>query len=87
MLAALVQGAAADPSGAKNSFAFTATCDGQELDFVVNGNGDFTPGHVVGSTSVFVLQALAITFQFTPPGVRPRPRGSPGPSATRTGSW
>jgi hypothetical protein len=23
---------------------------------------------MVGSTSVFVLQALAITFQFTPPG-------------------
>jgi hypothetical protein len=75
MLAVLVQGAAADPSGAKNSFAFTATCDGQEVDFVVNGNGDFTPGHVVGSTSVFVLQALDITFQFTPPG---------GPTETET---
>jgi hypothetical protein len=87
LLAALVQGAAADPSGAKNSFAFTATCDGQQIDLAVNGNGDFTPGHVVDSTSVFVLQALAITFQSPHPGVRPRPRGSPGPSATRTGSW
>jgi hypothetical protein len=75
LLAALVQGAAADPSGAKNSFAFTATCDSQQVDFVVNGNGDFTPGHVVDSTSVFVLQALAITFQFTPPG---------GPTETET---
>jgi hypothetical protein len=46
LLAALVQGAAADPSGAKNSFAFTATCDGQQIDLAVNGNGDFTPGHV-----------------------------------------
>ena len=68
LLAALVQGAAADPSGAKNSFAFTATCDGQQVDLVVNGNGDFTPGHVVDCTSVFVLQALDTTFQFTPPG-------------------
>jgi hypothetical protein len=75
LLAALVQGAAADPSGAKNSFAFTATCDSQQVGFVVNGNGDFTPGHVVGSTSVFVLQAFAITFQFTPPG---------GPTQTET---
>ena len=73
LLAGLVQRAAADPSGAKNSFAFTATCDGQQVDFVVNGNGDFTPGHVVDSTSVFVLQALA--FQFTPPG---------GPTETET---
>ena len=68
MMAALIQGAAADPSGAKKNLAFTATCDGQQVDFVVNGNGDFTPGHVVGSTSVFVLQAFTITFQFTPPG-------------------
>jgi hypothetical protein len=75
LLAALAQGAAADPSGAKNSFAFTATCDGQQVDFVVNGNGDFTPGHVVDSTSVFVLQALDIAFQFTPPG---------GPTETET---
>jgi hypothetical protein len=69
LLAALAQGAAADPTNAKNSLTFPATCDdGQTVQVVVNGNGDFTPGHVVGSTAVFVLQAFDITFQFTLPG-------------------
>jgi hypothetical protein len=71
MMAALVQGAAADPSGAKNSLTFPANCGGQTVQFVVNGNGDFTPGHVVGSTAVFVLQAFDITFEFTPTGGEP----------------
>jgi ABC-type glycerol-3-phosphate transport system substrate-binding protein len=68
MLAALAQGAAADPSGAKNSLTFPAACGGQTVQFVVNGNGDFTPGHVVGSTAVYVLQSFTITFEFTPTG-------------------
>jgi hypothetical protein len=68
MLAALVQGAAADPIKAKNSFTFPADCGGQRVQFVVNGNGDFTPGHVVGSTAVFVLQSFNVTFEFTPTG-------------------
>jgi hypothetical protein len=38
------------------------------VQFAVNGSGDFTPGHVVGSTAVFVLQSFEITFQFTPTG-------------------
>ena len=67
-LAVLAPGASADPLNAKNSFAFPATCDGQTVQFVVNGNGTFTPGHVVGSTTVFVLQSLDVTFQFTPTG-------------------
>ena len=67
-LAVFAPGASADPLNAKNSFAFPATCDGQTVQFVVNGNGEFTPGHVVGSTEVFVVQALDITFQFTPTG-------------------
>ena len=76
LLTALVQGAAADPINAKNSFQFPATCDnGQTVQFVVNGNGEFTPGHVLGSTAVFIPQAFNITFQFTPPG---------GPTQTET---
>ena len=74
-LAVFVPGASADPLNAKNSFAFPATCDGQTVQFVVNGNGEFTPGHVVGSTEVFVLQAVDATFEFTPPG---------GPTETMT---
>jgi uncharacterized membrane protein len=76
MLAALAQGAAADPINAKNSFTFPATCDdGQSVQFVVNGNGEFTAAHVVGSTAVFIPQVFDITFQFTPPG---------GPTQTET---
>jgi len=69
MVAALVQSAAADPINAKNSFTFPAACDnGQTVQVVVNGNGEFSPAHVVGSTAVFVPQAFDLTFEFTPPG-------------------
>ena len=69
MLAALAQGAAADPINAKNSLTFPATCDdGQTVQVVVNGNGEFTPAHVVGSTAVFIPQAFDLTFEFTPTG-------------------
>jgi hypothetical protein len=68
MMAVLAQAAAADPSKAKNSFSFPASCDGQTVQLVVNGNGEFTPAHVVGSTAVFIPQAFDLTFQFTPPG-------------------
>jgi hypothetical protein len=76
-MGAFAPGAAADPINAKNSFVFPVTCGGQSLEFVVNGNGDFTPGHVVGSTAVFVLEAFDVTFQFTPTG---------GPTETETAS-
>jgi hypothetical protein len=76
MVAVLAQGAAADPIEAKNSFTFPATCDdGQTVQVVVNGNGEWTPAHVVGSTAVFVPQAFDTTFEFTPPG---------GPTQTET---
>jgi hypothetical protein len=69
MLAAFAQGAAADPINAKNSFTFPATCDdGQTVQIVVNGNGEFSPAHVVGSTAVFIPEAFNVTFEFTPPG-------------------
>jgi hypothetical protein len=69
LLAALAQGAAADPSKAKNSLTFPATCDdGQRVQVVVIGNGAWTPAHVVGSTAVFIPQAFDVTFEFTPTG-------------------
>jgi hypothetical protein len=40
MVAALAQGAAADPTNAKNSLTFSADCGGQTVQFTVNGNGD-----------------------------------------------
>ena len=67
-LAVFVPAASADPLNAKNSLAFPATCGGQTVQVVVNGNGRFTPAHVVGTTAVFVPQAFDITFEFTPTG-------------------
>ena len=67
-LGVFAPGASADPLNAKNSVAFPATCDGQTVQLVVIGNGAFTPGHVVDSTAVFVLQSVDATFEFTPPG-------------------
>ena len=68
-VAVFVPAASADPLKAKNSLAFPATCDdGQTLQIVVNGNGEFTAAHVAGSTAVFVPQAFDITFEFTPTG-------------------
>jgi hypothetical protein len=69
MMAALAQGAAADPINAKNSLTFPVTCDdGQTVQVVLNGNGAFTPAHVVGSTAVFIPQSFDVTFEFTPTG-------------------
>jgi hypothetical protein len=62
------QVASADPSNAKNSTPITAICGGQQVQVVVNGNGTFTPAHVVDSTSVFVPTAFDLTFSFTPVG-------------------
>ena len=65
-LAALGGTAAADPLS-KTSFAFTLTCGGQEVEVVVIGNGQFTPGHVLGSTAVFLPQSFDLMFTFTTP--------------------
>jgi hypothetical protein len=75
MMAAVAQGAAADPINAKNATTFTADCNGQAVELVVNGAGNFTPAHVVGSTAVFVPEVFDLTFTFTPPG---------GPTETET---
>lgn len=66
--AALAPGASADPANSKRSATIPATCDGQAVEFVVNGNGDFTPGHVAGSTSEFIPESFDFTFEFTPTG-------------------
>jgi hypothetical protein len=67
-LALFAPAASADPLNAKNSLAFPATCDGQTIEVVVNGGGEFSPAHVVGSTAVFIPQAFDLTFEFTPTG-------------------
>jgi hypothetical protein len=65
---AAAQSAAADPLNAKNAGVFTANCGPMQVSVVVNGNGVFSPGHVIGSTAVFIPTALNLTFSFTPTG-------------------
>ena len=60
--------ASADPTNAKNPQFITAICGGEEVSVVVNGNGTFTPGHVVGGTGMFIPIAFDLTFAFTPAG-------------------
>jgi opacity protein-like surface antigen len=68
ILAVLAQAASADPVNAKKSDVFTAVCGGTQLMVSVNGNGEFTPAHVIGSTSIFIPSAFNLTFSFTPTG-------------------
>ena len=65
---ALAGAAFADPVHAKNGLVLPANCGGLTFLAAVNGNGEFTPAHVVGRTAVFVPQAFDLTFEFTPTG-------------------
>jgi hypothetical protein len=67
-VAVAAQAASADPTNAKSSTVITAICNGQQLQASVNGNGEFTPGHVIGSSAMLVPTAFGITFSFTPTG-------------------
>jgi hypothetical protein len=69
--AVMVPVAAADPSNAKNATQISAMCGGHTLMVVVNGSGEFSPAHVIGSTSVFIPTAFNLTFTFTPTGGNP----------------
>ena len=74
-IAALAPSAAADPTQAKNATQLELVCNGTPYQVAVNGNGKFTPAHIIGSTGVVVPYSLDITFTFTPPG---------GPTQTQT---
>ena len=65
---AIASTAGADPTNAKNAQQLQAVCGTQTLTVVVNGNGEFTPAHVIGSTSVFIPTSFDVTFTFTPTG-------------------
>jgi len=71
VLAVFAQAASADPVNAKKSSPFIANCGGPNLMVVVNGNGEFTPAHVIGSTAMFIPTAFNVTFTFTPTGGSP----------------
>src|SRR2546426_11397494 len=65
---AIAPTAGADPTNAKNSSQLQAVCGTQTYNVVVNGNGEFTPAHLIGSTLVFIPTAFNITSTFTPTG-------------------
>ena len=62
--------AGADPVNAKKGEVLPIECDGGlgSLTVAVNGNGDFTPGHVITSTQVGVPYAFRFEVSFTPTG-------------------
>jgi hypothetical protein len=60
--------AGADPTHARNAQHLQAVCGTNTLDVVVNGNGEFTPAHVIGTTSVFIPTSFDLTSTFTPTG-------------------
>jgi hypothetical protein len=66
VLAVFAQAASADPLNAKNSSVFTANCGGPNFMISTNGNGDFTPAHVIGSTAVFIPTSFDLTLTLTP---------------------
>lgn len=67
-MGALAGVASADPTHAKNALVLPASCPGHPVTVAVNGNGEFTPAHVVDGTAVFIPQAFDLTFEFTPTG-------------------
>ncbi len=55
----------ADPVNAKNAQLIEVVCGGQTLTVVVNGRGQFTPGHIIGSTGNLIPQAFTFTVTAT----------------------
>lgn len=65
-VAALAAAPAASASGATT---IGSVCDdGQVIELVFNGGGNFTPGHLVGGTAIYVVQSIHATREFTPTG-------------------
>jgi hypothetical protein len=56
--------AAADQTNAPDSLTVTVVCDQQPYLLAVNGNGTFTPGHVIGTSMELVPTAFQLTFSF-----------------------
>ena len=69
-MGALAAAASADPVNARNGLVLPANCDGQIVTVAVNGNGEFTPAHVVDGTAVFVPQAFDPPSSSHPPAAR-----------------
>jgi hypothetical protein len=61
--------ASADPTNAKKGEILEVTCDNGisgTFEVAVNGNGLWTPGHVIGSTQMLIPYAFEFTETFIP---------------------
>jgi hypothetical protein len=67
LAAALAPTAGADPVNAPNGFQLQAVCNGTTYQVVGNGNGKFSPAHIVDSTAVFIPYSFDLTFTSTSP--------------------
>jgi hypothetical protein len=66
--------ASADPTKSKNSELIDLNCDvNGPLTVALNGNGDWTPGHVTTSNQILKPYEIHITGTFTPTGGAPEP--------------
>jgi hypothetical protein len=70
-IVSVVPVASADPINAKGAPQIQAICGAQPVTVVVNGNGEFSSAHLLGSTSEFIPTAFDLTFTFTPTGGSP----------------
>ncbi len=52
----------ADPVNAKNATVIPVTCGTSMFMLAVNGRGDFTPGHIIGTTGNIIPQAFTFTL-------------------------
>jgi len=70
VLAGGAVGAGADPVNAKKGEIIELECDNGlgALTVALNGNGEYTPGHVIGSTQVGIPYAFHFESSFTPTG-------------------
>lgn len=59
---------AGPPTTNKNALVLQADCGGTTYTAIVLGQGEFTPAHLVGATSVFIPLSFNITTTFTPSG-------------------
>lgn len=50
----------AAPTNAKKAQTLTLVCGGLSFEIVLNGNGTFTPGHIIGDTQKFIPVSISI---------------------------
>lgn len=58
--AAWVGPVSADPVNAKKGEVLPINCEGTEYQVALNGNGEFTPGHDLNGTRVFIPVAFGV---------------------------